>query len=185
MTREEFKARWESGDDGGGITLGDIAECAREWGFASYPQTMCMEEVVCMVLKEAGISDAEGITERMFVVIGGGDMFYDYGDPDAMEACALENRVEDDWPPDHKRLAVSKALVASATFHCLDCGSRLVKRSGRFGEFLGCSDFPRCTFSVSIIGDGEQDRAEKALDKYLADADLCVGGVDGYGSFRR
>lgn len=27
---------------------------------------------------------------------------------------------------------------------CPKCGSEMVKRSGKFGEFYGCSDFPRC-----------------------------------------
>lgn len=30
------------------------------------------------------------------------------------------------------------------------CNGHLVKRSGRFGDFLGCSDFPRCKHSQSL-----------------------------------
>jgi hypothetical protein len=30
------------------------------------------------------------------------------------------------------------------------CGGTLVPRTGRFGEFLGCSNFPRCRFSQSL-----------------------------------
>lgn len=30
---------------------------------------------------------------------------------------------------------------------CPDCGAALVKRSGRFGEFWGCSAFPRCRYT--------------------------------------
>jgi len=29
------------------------------------------------------------------------------------------------------------------------CGGTLVKRSGKFGEFLGCSNYPKCTYSRS------------------------------------
>jgi hypothetical protein len=32
MTKQEFKERWESSPDGGGITFDDIAKCAKEWG---------------------------------------------------------------------------------------------------------------------------------------------------------
>lgn len=28
MTKEEFKVRWESNENGGGITFNDIANCA-------------------------------------------------------------------------------------------------------------------------------------------------------------
>jgi len=33
---------------------------------------------------------------------------------------------------------------------CPDCGSDLIKRSGRYGEFIGCSGFPKCRFTKSI-----------------------------------
>ena len=33
---------------------------------------------------------------------------------------------------------------------CPDCGKNLLKRSGRFGEFIGCSGFPKCRFTCSV-----------------------------------
>ena len=33
---------------------------------------------------------------------------------------------------------------------CPDCGSDLIKRSGRYGEFIGCSGFPKCRFTKSL-----------------------------------
>ena len=33
---------------------------------------------------------------------------------------------------------------------CPKCGKPLLKRSGRFGEFVGCSGFPRCKFTCSL-----------------------------------
>lgn len=35
MTKEEFKTRWESNDEGGDITCNDIAECAKAKGGAA------------------------------------------------------------------------------------------------------------------------------------------------------
>lgn len=32
MTKAQFKKRWDSNEDGGGITFDDIARCAVEWG---------------------------------------------------------------------------------------------------------------------------------------------------------
>ena len=59
MTKEEFKARWESNEDGGGITYDDVAECAKDWGISSTPRTSQMDLVTYKVLKAANCSDAE------------------------------------------------------------------------------------------------------------------------------
>ncbi len=59
MTKEQFKKRWESGDDGGGITFDDIANCAKEWGLYSTPRIKPMGEVTYKVLKTANVKDAE------------------------------------------------------------------------------------------------------------------------------
>lgn len=32
---------------------------------------------------------------------------------------------------------------------CPRCGSQLVERNGKFGKFLGCSNYPKCTHTVS------------------------------------
>lgn len=59
MTPEEFKTRWESGDDGGGITFDDIAECAIAWGIARTPRTCQIDVIRYRVLKAANTKDAE------------------------------------------------------------------------------------------------------------------------------
>jgi predicted RNA-binding Zn-ribbon protein involved in translation (DUF1610 family) len=33
---------------------------------------------------------------------------------------------------------------------CPQCGSNLVKRSGKFGDFLGCTDYPKCTHTIDL-----------------------------------
>ncbi|HOI72364.1 MAG TPA: DNA topoisomerase I [Methanobacterium sp.] len=33
---------------------------------------------------------------------------------------------------------------------CPDCGNDLIKRSGRFGEFIGCKGFPKCRYTRSV-----------------------------------
>ncbi len=33
---------------------------------------------------------------------------------------------------------------------CPECGNDLIKRSGRYGEFVGCKGFPKCRFTKSI-----------------------------------
>ena len=65
MTKQEFKQRWESNDDGGGITFDDIAECAKAWCIASTPRIMQIDRVRYMVLKAAGTDDAEEFAPKM------------------------------------------------------------------------------------------------------------------------
>lgn len=33
---------------------------------------------------------------------------------------------------------------------CPRCHSKLIRRSGRYGEFLGCSNYPNCKFNKKI-----------------------------------
>jgi len=35
---------------------------------------------------------------------------------------------------------------------CPNCGGQLVQRTGRYGVFLGCSRYPHCKFTASVIG---------------------------------
>jgi DNA topoisomerase-1 len=43
---------------------------------------------------------------------------------------------------------------------CPECGSELVKRSGRFGEFIACSGFPKCRYTEQI-----EAKAPKSSDE--------------------
>ena len=59
MTKEEFKIRWESNEDGGGITFDDIADCAVAWGINSRPKISPIDKVMYAVLKAANTIDCE------------------------------------------------------------------------------------------------------------------------------
>lgn len=59
MTKQEFKKRWESNDNGGGITFNDIADCAIAWGISPAPKALPIDRVRYLVLRAAGTSDAE------------------------------------------------------------------------------------------------------------------------------
>jgi len=43
-----------------------------------------------------------------------------------------------------QKLAARQQQIAAG--HCPNCGKQLVKRSGKYGEFLGCTGFPSCRF---------------------------------------
>ena len=59
MSREQFKERWESNDNGGGITFDDVADCAVSWGLFSCPRIHPINKVLYQVLVSANTNDCE------------------------------------------------------------------------------------------------------------------------------
>lgn len=59
MTKQEFKKRLESNDEGGGILFEDITDCVKEWGLAHTPRICPINGTRYQVLKAAGVEDAE------------------------------------------------------------------------------------------------------------------------------
>lgn len=59
MEKQEFKTRWESNEDGGGITFDDIADCAKAWWIVSTPRIMPINVIRYRVLKAANTNDAD------------------------------------------------------------------------------------------------------------------------------
>ena len=45
---------------------------------------------------------------------------------------------------------VSRRQAPEVVGECPECGRDLLKRSGRYGEFVGCSGFPSCRFTCSM-----------------------------------
>lgn len=57
MSKEEFKKRWESNEQGGGITFNDIADCYINWGLGTQPRCKPINYIVDIVLKAAGVEE--------------------------------------------------------------------------------------------------------------------------------
>jgi len=57
MTEQEFIDRWNSDDEGGGITFDDVADCAQKWGLIQRPRTRPMEIVLARVLDHLGLEN--------------------------------------------------------------------------------------------------------------------------------
>jgi len=51
---------------------------------------------------------------------------------------------------DGKENIKSLKVVIPTGEDCPDCGSPLVKRKGRFGEFISCSTFPKCKYTQNL-----------------------------------
>ncbi|MRI59107.1 MAG: type I DNA topoisomerase [Epsilonproteobacteria bacterium] len=47
--------------------------------------------------------------------------------------------------------------------NCPECGAELVKRKGRFGEFIACSGFPKCRYTEQM--EEEAPKSEETCDK--------------------
>lgn len=43
---------------------------------------------------------------------------------------------------------------------CPECGAELVKRKGRFGEFIACSAFPKCKYTEQIDSNNDKEKEE-------------------------
>ena len=44
----------------------------------------------------------------------------------------------------------SKQTIKQTKIKCPDCGSYLIIKDGKYGEFYGCSNFPNCKYSRSL-----------------------------------
>lgn len=69
-----------------------------------------------------------------------------------VENILLENDIRQDV--DNKthiqNLRKAKTKSAKITGICPKCGGKLVKRSGKYGSFYGCSNYPDCKFIINI-----------------------------------
>lgn len=66
-----------------------------------------------------------------------------------------------------KEKIVSLKMAKPLGRNCPKCGSELLLRSGRFGEFVACSGFPKCKYTEQIDENGEkvEKKEEIAEDK--------------------
>ena len=61
-----------------------------------------------------------------------------------------KNRQEMCLDPNCGKDANRKNYSPEVVGDCPKCGKPLLKRSGRFGEFIGCKGFPKCNFTCSV-----------------------------------
>ena len=61
-----------------------------------------------------------------------------------------------------KEKIVSLKLAKPLGRNCPQCGSELLLRSGRYGNFIACSGFPKCKYTEQVVEEGEEGSAPKA-----------------------
>ncbi len=56
---------------------------------------------------------------------------------------------------DGKKNIKSQKVAIPTGEKCPKCGEELLKRKGRYGEFIACSGFPKCKYTQNIDGEGK------------------------------
>jgi DNA topoisomerase-1 len=78
---------------------------------------------------------------------------------------------------DGKKNIKSQKIAIPTGEKCPKCSEELLKRKGRYGEFIACSAFPKCKYTQNI--DGEGNIVEKKAPEVLPDVPCpeCGGGI--------
>lgn len=53
-------------------------------------------------------------------------------------------------------------VLGPSKFKCPECRKKMIKKIGRFGVFLSCSNFPKCKGMRSVDGKSEEDKTKEA-----------------------
>ena len=61
-----------------------------------------------------------------------------------------------------KKNIVSTKLAQPTGRSCPKCGSELLLRSGRYGNFIACSGFPKCKYTEQVEGEEKEEKEEAA-----------------------
>ncbi len=67
-----------------------------------------------------------------------------------------------------KSLKVAKPIGRN----CPECGSELLLRKGRYGEFIACSGFPKCKYTEQVAAEGEEGEKKEVPQAETTD-EVC------------
>lgn len=70
-----------------------------------------------------------------------------------VEKIQSENIVEKEVRKEHMKQIKTKVADIDAKVQsgaCPRCGGQLVERKGKNGAFLGCSNFPKCRYTIGL-----------------------------------
>lgn len=70
---------------------------------------------------------------------------------------------------DGKTNIVSLKMAKPLGRNCPSCGAELLLRSGRFGEFIACSGFPKCKYTEQVEG----EKAENEQQNSESSGEVC------------
>lgn len=52
---------------------------------------------------------------------------------------------------------------------CPECNGKMISRTGKFGVFWGCKNFPNCKGTRDTLGRNKEDRMKNKGDAYESD----------------
>ena len=61
---------------------------------------------------------------------------------------------------------MEKVEPVETDFVCPACGAKMLKRRGRFGEFLACSNYPECKTSMNLNAEGQPQSNEPEVSEF-------------------
>jgi DNA topoisomerase I len=99
--------------------------------------------------------------------------------------------MRDFWQPfttliQEKETSVQRKDVTQEAIdeHCPDCGSPLSIRLGRNGRFIGCTNYPACSYTRNLTEDGASEEPEIVADRVCPDcASPLIFKTGKYGKF--
>lgn len=77
-----------------------------------------------------------------------------------IEGCKFIATVGDHGEPIEKE-SKKKQPVEYASFNCEKCGSKMIKRKSQYGEFYGCSGYPKCKTTANLDGEFKKPGKKK------------------------
>ncbi len=82
-----------------------------------------------------------------------------------------QKTLQDFYFPFMEQIANGKENIASEKLakplgrECPKCGSELLLRSGRYGNFIACSAYPKCKYTEQVEGDKKEEDKEHSEEK--------------------
>ena len=75
-----------------------------------------------------------------------------------------------------KQTIKSQKVATPLGRNCPECGSELLMRKGRFGEFVACSGFPKCKYTEDMSGEKPvEEKSDQKCDKCGSDMVIKSG----------
>jgi ssDNA-binding Zn-finger/Zn-ribbon topoisomerase 1 len=68
-------------------------------------------------------------------------------------------------------------MTAYESVKCPDCGGEMISRTGKFGVFWGCKDFPKCKGTRDSEGRSKADREAWKAEQEEKNSPFDVDGL--------
>ena len=139
-----------------GTNLGDITTSFMKENF---PQIVDYEFTAGMESKLDAIANSESTIEGVI-----GEFYKDF------ESELKKSK--------NSRKEQVKALVVESNYDCPKCGKKMIYKTGRFGKFLACPDYPKCKSTIATDKEGNPVKPKtEAVEIADFKCELCGGDM--------